>query len=817
MKHLYILTVFFLVICLPLSAQQTGKIVGHVLSSDSTPLTKATVRLLHIPDSSLVTGVLTQTNGSFVFEKLPFASYLLEVRYIGYTTQYTTPIVIADTQAVQQVRVVLDASSSQTQPVTVTATRTYIEREIDRTVINIDALQANTGRTLLEVLEQTPGVIVDKSGTISMKGKPGIVVFIDDKPTYLAGTELQSYLASLPATIAEQIELIPNPPAMYDAAGNAGIINIKLKRVTVGGFFGNASVNYNQGRYARSNNSLNLTLNKQDYSVFSNIGVGVVNSFQDLVIYRHYKNPDGTSNGSFVQNSIIRKTGTPLSARLGADWYASSKSVIGLSCRGMLQPLHTTTNNIADITQANGMLVNTVTANNTNQPLFANLFSNANYRYSFDSTGTQLTCDADYVWYKTTDNQRFINTITSPNQATSIKDELTGNLPIRISIYALKSDFIKPLPQHGITIQCGVKSAYSTTDNTAQYSSVQNGVSTPNYALSNQFLYNELISAGYANINGSISNWLEFQVGFRVEHTNMQGKQTGNPVVPSSEFERSYTNVFPTVFLQAPLDSSGSNIINVSYSKRIDRPVYQELNPFISPLDKYTYYTGNPYLVPSIAHNISVTHSWDNILTNTFEYNTANNGPQETIELKDSIYYSRPANITTYKQYSLQTVVGLPLNSWWRANVVTEFGLMQYADNSAVQNLDTQRWYAVANIVQSFILSDTWSAEVSGNIRSKLALAQLLLGEVGQVNMSVQKTMFNGKGTLKFSVNDMFLTQKPFGTINNLSNANAGWNSILDTRQASLSFSYKFGSSNVKRDQYNGNGSEGERQRVKQG
>lgn len=825
LRGIFVVLIVFIACSQPIVsvAQQPPKqgaysIRGAVFDQSLKPMHRAVVRVLSVTDSSLVQGVNTQPDGSFLIGKLAAGTYLVDVRYVGYARYVSAPVQLHHKQPASALdSIILKEEATTTADVTVTASQNYMEREIDRTIINVDAQIVNAGRTILEVLENTPGIIIDRNGGITMKGKPGVVVLIDDKPTYMAGNDLQNYLQSLPAGMAQQIELIPNPPAMYDAAGTAGIINIRMKRIQVGGLVGNVVLNYNQGRYARSNNALNLTLNREDFSIFANAGAGVQNVFQDLTIYRNYLKPDGSPLSSFTQNSIIRKQALPVNLRIGADWYLSKNTTLGVSGRGVYQRQDATTTNTAQITLPDGRLVNTVTADNSNAPYFRNILTNINLRHRFDTLGTMITVDGDYVWYNTTDEQRFVNNVISPDRSASIRDELTGSLPARISIYAVKTDFTKSLASLGMTLQAGAKAAFTGTDNTAAYSSVIRGTAFQNDTLSNRFLYDELITAAYLNLNGSLFDVLEFQAGLRVENTAMNGTQVGNSYVPASTFRQRYTNFFPTIFLQSPLDSAGQHYLNLTAGRRISRPIYQNLNPFISPLDKFTFYTGNPFLVPSFSSYASLTHTWANAISTTLEFSRETDGVNETIELQDSIYFSRPKNITTFNQFSLQVSAGAPVTDWWTANLTAEGGLMSFSSTLYGNTLNASRWYFSANIQQAFTLSDTWSAELSGNGRTSIAYAQLILGGVWQLNFAIQKKLFDGKASLKLAFNDIFFTQKPFGTINNLANATAGWNSILDTRQVALTFSFRFGSTNVKREQYNGNGSESERQRVKQG
>jgi len=207
-----------------------GKISGAVLDEAKKPLDGATVILLVAKDSTVVSSQLANADGSFAFQNLQDNTYTIKVTYIGYKNYRSDNLIVSSQKPVVLPAFNLSPSGKSLKEVSVTAQKSYIQQKIDRTVVNVAALISNTGANALEVLEKTPGVQVDADGNITFKGKSGVMVMIDDKPTYLSAANLVTYLKSLPSSSLDQIELMDNPPAKYDAAGNAGVINIKTKK-----------------------------------------------------------------------------------------------------------------------------------------------------------------------------------------------------------------------------------------------------------------------------------------------------------------------------------------------------------------------------------------------------------------------------------------------------------------------------------------------------------------------------------------------------------------------------------------------------------
>ncbi|UPT72374.1 MAG: outer membrane beta-barrel family protein [Flavobacterium sp. JAD_PAG50586_2] len=427
-----------------------------------------------------------------------------------------------------------------------------------------------------------------------------------------------------------------------------------------------------------------------------------------------------------------------------------------------------------------------------------------------DSKGTKFTTDFDYLRYTTDASQKFDNTVYQPDNSISSESELLGNLPSRIDIYSFKTDYSHPLKNGGI-IEGGYKASFSKTDNVADYRDVINGQQVQNPNMSNHFKYDETINAVYVNFNTNYKRF-SFQTGLRLENTDSKGNQLQN----GQKFKRNYTNLFPTVFVQYKVDSIGNNQLVAAYGKRINRPYFQDLNPFISPLDRFTYYAGNPYLNPAFANNYELSYRYKGYFSTTLSYGETKDDINETIEISDGIYYSRPGNTGKSQVYSINFTADIPIVKWWKANFYSEITHSKYKSQLYTEDLDTSGtyWYFSAN--HSFNFSKNWSGEIGGNYQTDVVSAQFIIGARGSVNIGAKTKILQGNGSLRFSVNDVFYGGIVNGTINNLRLTDATWVNKRDSRFAAITFTYSFGKAFQSKDQHDASGADSEKNRVKE-
>ncbi|RYD89239.1 MAG: TonB-dependent receptor, partial [Sphingobacteriales bacterium] len=315
---------------------QQGAITGTIHSVDKIPLAGATVSLVRQQDSTLVKVAIAENDGSIAFTLLSFGKYRLQLSMTGYTSQDVNGIMIDSVSPRYNIPpIILQPANTNMEAVTVTAKKPLLERKIDRTVINVDAFISNAGSNVFEVLEKSPGVQVDNNENIGLNGKSSVLIYIDDKPTYLSGAELANYLKSLPASTIDRIELMTTPPAKYDAAGNAGIINIRTKKTKVRGFNGSVSLAYTQGKYPKANNSITFNWRDNRVNLFGTFNYADARNFTDLFIERRIRNNDESLKTIFAQNSMFKRWNRSNGLKLGLDYYLSPKATLGVVLNGM--------------------------------------------------------------------------------------------------------------------------------------------------------------------------------------------------------------------------------------------------------------------------------------------------------------------------------------------------------------------------------------------------------------------------------------------------------------------------------------------------
>lgn len=796
-------------------SQSNFKISGRVLDSTNAPIDNAIVSLIKANNGALLKTTFSEKEGGFDFTDLSRDSFKITVSQLGYNGFVSEIIVLNSTHQIHQLPdIIFNSNSKKLDEVVIVAKEPFVERKLDRTIVNPDALISSAGGNALDVLSKSPGIIVDNNGGLKLKGKSGVIVFIDDKPTYLTGTELESYLKSISAASIKQIEIMTNPPAKYEAAGNAGIINIKSKKSKLKGINGTVSANYGQGRYARTNDNFSLNYSNQKIAFFSNINYSNQTIFQDLSINRRYKYNDLTTKSLFNQNTYIKANSQSFSTRLGFDYYINDKTTLGVTTRGIYNPSAHSKYNYAQIYDSSHALVSNVIADNNDANVFKNGTMNLNLRHVFDSLGKQLTIDLDYVAYASQLNQQFKNDVFLVDGSNVYSDRQKGKLPSNINIYAFKTDLECPFKNNS-KFDAGIKTSYTKTDNDAVYTITQNDVTLSNDNLSNHFKYNEMINATYVNYTKGFKRF-DLQAGLRFESTILNGYQLGNTIKPASQFNRTYNNLFPTFYASYKLDSASRHVLILSYGKRINRPFYKDLNPFVSPLDKYTYYAGNPYIKPTFAHSISLSHSFKNLLTTSVSYNNMIDNIQETIEINNGIYYSRPGNIGSSEQYNISVESSIPFAKWLNTTIYSELVYSKYKSQLYTQTLNVDGTYWFINATNTFQFKKGWSAELSGQYISDFIDSQFSFGDFGFFNVGFQKKIFKNMGSLKVNLSDAIYTNRIRGTINNLELADAHWNSINDTRVLSITFSYRFGKNTNSKAKHNTNGSDTEQKRIKQ-
>lgn len=690
--------------------------------------------------------------------------------------------------------------------VTIRGRKPLVQILPDKTIINVDAAVSNTGATVLEVLEKSPGITFDRNGNISLKGRQGVLIMIDGKPSQITGTDLNNLLNGMTASQVETIEIMDNPSAKYDAAGNAGIINIKTKKNRQRGFNGNLNLNLGQGRYTRTINTLTLNHYAGKLNLFATIGVNMNKNFSDFYAHRkYYAEDEKTVTAMLEQPSFFKGTAPSQSLKTGADYFISNKTTVGLVLTGTNFSRRSYGNNNAIWMDANGSVDSVIRTSTDNKDRLKSGAVNINARHAFNSN-QEITADIDYLGYRIHNNQYFVNRLDAVGGYT---EDISGDLPSTINIITGKADYTQHFGK-GLKLETGWKSSHIKTNNRAEYFYESGGVREPDYGKTNHFLYEENINAVYATLEKSSDKWT-LQGGLRYENTAYNANQLGNPVRKDSSFSRKYDGLFPNVMVSLQADSL--NNFSFSAGRRIDRPPFQVLNPFVFLINKYTYQSGNPYYRPQYTWNTEVTHSFNNILVTSLSYSI-------TDDYFSQIFYRDASGIITYTEGNLDKMENFGLSvsaqlsplKWWSFSGQANIN-HKVIKGFVWQDLRSSLTQFNFNINNQFNFDKGWGAELSGFMQLHEQELQEITDPTGQLIAGISKQVFKGKGTLRFLVRDIFYTQAMKGnTI--FKQATEYFKITRDSRSASIAFTYRFGKALKTAPRRNTGGAEDEMKRV---
>jgi hypothetical protein len=793
---------------------KNGKVSGKVIDGNTKTIASATITLLKAKDSSVAKISVANKEGNFVFENVAEGKYLVSITAVGHSKGYSEAFDINESNSSVALKTIeLVPVSKELSGVSVSARKPLIEQKIDRTVVNVEAAVTNVGTSALEVLEKSPGISVDKDGNISLKGKQGVQVYVDGRPTYLGGTDLANYLRSLSSSQLDQIEIMTNPPAKYDAAGNSGIINIKTKKTKQFGYSGSLSSTWSQGRYPKVNESFNFNYRKNKVNLFTTLGYNNRKNFQDLDIQRKFIEASTKQvKSNFNQESRIKEHGESYNVKLGMDYFVTKKTTLGVVFTGFYNPGVFSNKSDVLIYDPSMILMSQTLASTSNDRKWKNFSSNFNFRHVFDSTGKELTADVDYLTYNSKNAQDLSNAYYDSHGVPTIKaDTLLGSLPQDINIYSAKMDYTHPL-KNGAKFEAGVKTSFVKTDNNAIYDSVNYGVKVHDIGRSNHFVYQENVNAAYVNYSRPFGKKVVGQFGLRLENTNADGDQ----VTTGEKFKRNYTQLFPTAFLQ--YTANKNNSFGLNYGRRINRPDYEDLNPFILFLDRYTFEQGNPNLQPQFSHNIELSHTYKGFLTTTLNYTRTTDIINEVLEQNTdrNETYVKKSNIAKQRQYGISVNAGGNITKWWSSNLWMNVYNNRYAGIINGDYVNISATTGQANISNQFKLGKTWNGELSGYYNTGGIEGVFRIKNFGMMNMGITKQIMKSKGTLRLSVRDVLNSQKISGTIK-YSNIDAAFQQNRDSRQVALGFTYRFSKGKAGGQKRRTGGAGDEQSRVKTG
>ena len=791
--------------------KDNGRILGSVVDSDENPLAFANVLLFSTTDSSLVKAEYSLDDGSFALLNVPAGSYWLSTTYVGLPDYVSEPFDLSTGQNKILGTIQMAPADTDLAEVTVTARKPLVEVHPDKTVFNVEGSINATGNDAMELLRKAPGVIVDNNDNVMLNGKNGVRIFIDGKPSQLSTSELAAYLRTLQSTDIEAIEVITNPGSKYEAEGNAGIINIRMKKDKRLGTNGSVSLGYNRGDFNNYNGSVSGNYRNKKLNVFGR--------------YSHYNNRNANYFNLYReqvglvydQKNIRSNRNDGHNFRFGTDLFLSKKSTIGILVDGNIGDSEEIGNNNTFISPV-GISIpdSTLVASSDDQSSRSNYNANLNYRFD-NGEGIVWNMDADYGLYRNDNDQLQPNQMFTgdgkPGSEMLNEEIFRTQAPTDIDIVTFKLDHERPFLNG--QLGAGFKVADISTDNDFQFFNVINGEGVPDIERSNRFQYMENINAGYANYKRQLGK-IGISVGLRVEQTNTEGVLTALDASQDTTFKRDYVNFFPSGGIT--YQPNQQHQLRLNYSRRIDRPNYQNLNPFEGRLDKLTFQKGNPNLLPQYTNSLQLSHTYK------YMYNTSLSFSRTTDLITDLTFiderddrasFITNENLAQQDNISLSFSAPIQIKEWWNmyANLSGYYthNEADFGDGKVV-DLDVVAYNFYAQ--STFNLPAGLVAEVSGWYNSPSVWGGTFETDaMGAMDVGLQKKFMQDRANLKVSVSDVFKTnewdsESLFGAL--LLRASGGW----DSRRVRVNLTYNFGNQQVKSARRRATGLEDESKRV---
>lgn len=782
-----------------------SKIHGEVVDTLGKPIAQANVLLLTPKDSSLIKGMLSKEDGTYFFENVTPGKYLITSSHTGFKNSFTSIFQINDHQNIKIETITLAEAPIQLKGVSITVKKPLYEQKIDRLVINVAGSITSAGSTALDVLERSPGIIVDRiNNSLSINGKSGVIVMMNGKRSYMELSAVILMLAGIPSGNIERIEIITTPPANFDAEGNAGIINIVLKSNSQFGTNGSYTISAGYSKGEQNAASLNLNHRKGKINVFGNYSFSRNHSQQLWTNYHAV-----TYAGKFMENYSESHRDFVVSqhdGQAGIDYEITKKTIIGALVSANYRDWNMESNNNANVSKDH-KLDTAVKVVNNELHTTSNFGININMQHTF-KPDEKITINADYLNYKDNNPNTYVNDYFNTTGAFLYNENVKSSKRTPLVFWVGTADYSKKLSKK-INIEAGVKGTVSRLNNDVQVSTLVQAEWIKDSLLSGLHNLHESIGAAYSSLSVAIDSSTSIKLGLRYEYTS---SNLGS-AIEKNIVDRKYGNLFPSLFVLHTINQN--NAINFSYSKRIWRPSFLALAPWVIFLDPKTFQTGNPALQPAITDAINASYTYKNkILSIGYSFTANPISFQPKIDEATNKLVSALTNAKSNKDFNINLSLPVKITSWWNMqnNI---FGYWSQSNTFYKATIKTENTTFSINATQTFTLPKEISVELSGFYYNGGNWGLYKFDPMGSVDFGLQKKFPGKKSSLSFNIRGIVktLSSNSYAIIpeQNLIQINRY---IYGYTNYTLSFSHNFGSDKVKGKRDRSTGAEDEKGRA---
>lgn len=802
------IVLFIIIIFYSSLSQAQSVITGLIVGPQNEPLAYANVLLLSQKDSSLVRGTISTEQGTYILENIKAGNYLLSFSMLGYQTIYSDAIKLGNNpQEINRGTIQLLESTTELGEVEVTARKPLFEQKIDRTVVNVQNSITSAGSTALDVLERSPGVVVNRqNSTLAMGGKEGVIVMINNKISRMPISAVVQMLEGMNASNIEKIELITTPPASFDAEGDAGIINIILKKSTDEGINGTYGVTGGYGGGAKWGANTNFNYRTKKFNLFGDYSY--FHTIMDQLFVNQRTVTFENQVSETLSNSFRDPFRTLHNGRLGFDFYLDDRTIIGGLLSGYDNNWDMDAFNEV-IVKENGTISSTIGIDNSEINHWQHLMGNFNVQHNF-SKEESLNFNLDYLYYHDNNPTNYTNNYFDASGNPTNSDQLRVGKITPIKIWVAKADYAKKLGEK-FKLEAGLKGTFTRLNNDVRVENLIQNVWVVDPELTQDSELREDIGAAYTSLDFQLNDNTSMKFGLRYEYTNsnLSTPEQANIV------DREFGQLFPSFFVSHTINEH--NTFQFSYSRRITRPTYNDMAPFVIFFDPNTFFSGNTAIQPATTHALRTEYKFKSYLI-AVQYSRDNDPiarfqPRVNAERNQQIISATNLD----NRHSISVSLSLPfyVTDWWEMqnNIMGIWQEVNFsAEGTTVSNSNKSLRF---NGVQSFKLPKNFSFEISGFFQSAVAFGLQDGKALGTLNLGLQKKLKNGLGNIRIALNDVFSTGNWRSSINQPElNLNIYGEYNFSQRTIMVSYSRNFGNNKLKGSRRRSTGSEEERGRI---
>lgn len=751
----------------------------------------ATVSVIKLPDSTLVTGTTSDIDGNFILKPSEEGNYVLKFSAIGYADNFSDELKVSGPNFNYDLGIILlSEETTMLDEVMLKSWKPRMKVENGNVTMEVEGTTIAAGNNAYEMLVRAPGVSADQNGNFQLNGRSGVSVMLDGRLTYMSGEDLKNLLESMSAENIKSIEVMNNPPSKYDAEGSAGMLNINLKKSSMNGVSGSVYAGYTKGEPSLFNSGANFNFNKGKWSSYINLDVSEQGTVRDAEIDRIY--PEGGDIAEFQQQGRQEYVKLVPSVMAGSDVEINKTHSLGVMGQFNFTDKDDEWLTDSQLYNSTGDKLADIASDNYKTEELYNGRLNFHHKMNLDTTGTNISTNLDYAFLKKDIFSEFYNDYIFPD-ADPENEILYNESFSNYDIYAGQIDFNLPL-RNGGNLEAGLKTSKVISKSNLDFYTGENGERIFQPENSDSFHYEEEIYAAYAGFSKQFNETWGLNAGLRLEQTYGLGISGSM----DEENEMDYLKFFPNLQLNQKVSENYE--LTYSYNRRIKRPAYDRLNPFLFFLDPYNVVVGNPNLRPQFSNLFSINQNFFGKYNLSLQYESIDDYETEVfiVDEETGITQVTGGNLDNYTSYMASLIAPLEITSFWNSNNTF---LINYQDNQTVIDgidvVNESLFYLLQSNHQINLPAD-FKLELNATVQGPMTAGIYYLEPMQWLDGGIKRSFVDNKLDVTLRFTDIFRSQDLMIT-SEIGQSKLGINQYFNPQAVSLNLRYNFSKGNSKK------------------